>query len=432
MVNAFAALAATAALAIAGAAVAQSSAPRAPSEVMQTVTADVIISDARHRGPDGMYPEPAAVRAKSDYPGRICMAAIERFADPAAPSGWKIETLLLEAAGARLDQPLETQRQLIARWWAATDLGCAYLSRQERAVLPMMLGTDMESYRIVDRIVLKYALPLNDVASDGRTVLDVLAERYDELPADQRKNTTKRIYGTLRRFGAKHRMELEREGTIPDAPQLMAAWVARLTAAADGGDAGAALQLARNFQRHPHLTPDLAKSTAWLAKAEALAVANRDGPILGALGDSYLDALRDVQHTPSMAQRAPFTGKRERAVQLLELALTAKYPPESRALEEAQADLGYAYYIGFGTPQNWDRALTLLMPLTNDVFAQHRVGQMLLERGRRAEAIRHLRTVAFSSMHSLPFQGTTVGQWLQTQPEGLCGPGPVDIVYDGC
>jgi hypothetical protein len=413
---------------------AQSAPPSAPSEVMKTKTADVVISPNRYRGRDLAYPQAASLKPADPRAAQLCNDASDSLRDPAAPTGWSVETHLLQAAGSSPSEPLETQRAKIARWWSGANLECSLLGSFEKNFLQMLIKPSIDGYRIVDRIVLKYQLPLNDVTSDGRTVLDVVADKIDEAPADVSWGSSyTRIYGTLRRFGARHRKELEADGTLPTPQVLMQRRIAGLTAKANAGDASAAYSLAWDYTRGGYVTPDLAQATRWLDRAEALALQTRNGPVLAAMGQAYLDPPTDPK-AGLKPQPAPFSGRRDRAVRVLEAAATANYTPEQAIWDQAFAKfyLGYAYYMGLGTAQNWDRALQILAPLDSDASAQVFSAEILLSRGRRAEAIEHLRNVAFSSQGNAPFKGSTVGGWLRAQPEGLCGRDSTGYVHTGC
>lgn len=406
---------------------------RAQSEVMKTVTADVVISEMRYRGADRLYPAPPFWRRRGPPPRppigtQLCNAAKERFPDTAAPSGWQVESMILKASGATATEPLESQRAKIARWWKSTDLTCDLLGRSEGNFLPMFIEPDIAGYRIVDKIILKYALPLNDIQpKDGRTLLDYIADSIDEQIArgpSSRIFGLTRIYGTLRRFGARHRKELEQQGLVPTPAALMLQNISAWQAAANKGDADAGLQLVEVYARGRHHPQDVQLAAKWLEIAEANAIKSRSGYVLGILGDAYSDVFRD-ERGPAMPPPAapPYAGKRDRAARVLEAAMNADFPGDDSNFwkNSAQFDLGYVYYMGIGTPKNPQRALHILAPLTGDASAQIWTAEILLAQGERERALRHLRNVAFSSQGNSSFMGTTVSEWLKRQPEGICG-----------
>lgn len=395
-----------------------------PSEVMKTKTAEVVVSDVRYRGADRNYPKPVdwgspPYRAANEVGGRLCNAASDMLRDPSVPTGWQIERILWDAAGV-LPTDGEPERQAKVRRWAAASFArwdCDLLGSYATTPLQMMIKPGFDGYRLVDRIIARYGLPLNTVSPrDGRTVLDWTAEQIEQAPKDLSwRDQYTRVYGTLRRLGAKHRKELEAEGAIPLPAALMRQRLAEYATAAQKGDVWAMRQLAEAYSTGGYAPKDLAAAETWLARTEARALEVRNGTILGGLGEMYLDVRGGAQ--------PPYAGKRDRAVRLLIAAQTAQYYGIFAPMDKdnAQYALGRAYYDGLGVAQDRAKALALFRPLTGLPGAQVLAAEMLLQQGRRPEALGHLREVAFSSQHATPFRGTTVAEWLKRQPEGLCG-----------
>jgi hypothetical protein len=388
-----------------------------PSEIRKTETKSVVISDVRYRGPDPHFPKPHDFEKEGvGYTrdgARLCSVAHDMEEDASAPTGLKMEAIIIKAAGidsARDDEA--TVKRKAAAWLARENgrnacTGVHALFKGDASWMQAMIHPNMSGYRIVDRIILRYGLPLNDVAiRDGRTILDFLADRID---AGQSVDQHKRIYGTLRRLGARHRKELELAGELASSSQRKAANDAALLELAEAGDAKAMWALTHLYAGQGAT----AKAGQWLQKSISAAKAGGDSIVMSEIGVRLVDA--DHQAKP------PFSGRRAEGVALLEAASKFNNPKETFGLMgDRSYALGWAYLTGQGVPANESVALRHLV--NSGAVGIRLAAGYLLDRGRRAEAIAYLRTIRGPEWHWAFREGKTFDEWLKAQPEGICGP----------
>ena len=279
-----------------------------PSEIRKTDTRTVVVSDVRYRGPDRDFPKPHDFEKEgvgfTNDGARLCSAAHDMEEDASAPTGWKMEAIIIKAAGidsARDDEA--TIKRKTAAWLAKERgrngcTGIHALFKGDASWMQAMIQPTMDGYRVVDRIIVRYGLPLNDVAlRDGRTVLDFVADKIDE---GQNVDRYKRIYGTLRRLGALHRKELEASGALASSSQRKARLDAEMEAT--GGNLAAMWALTNRYAEQG----DAAKAAQWLQKSISTARAGSDSIIMTEIGLRLVD-------TEGKA-KAPFAGRRAEAI----------------------------------------------------------------------------------------------------------------------
>ena len=387
-----------------------------PSEIRKTDTRTVVVSDVRYRGPDRDFPKPHDFEKEgvgfTNDGARLCSAAHDMEEDASAPTGWKMEAIIIKAAGidsARDDEA--TIKRKTAAWLAKERgrngcTGIHALFKGDASWMQAMIQPTMDGYRVVDRIIVRYGLPLNDVAlRDGRTVLDFVADKIDEA---QNVDRYKRIYGTLRRLGALHRKELEASGALASSSQRKARLDAEMEASATGGNLAAMWALTNRYAEQG----DAAKAAQWLQKSISTARAGSDSIIMTEIGLRLVD-------TEGKA-KAPFAGRRAEGVALLETARKLNNPKETFGMiGDREYALGWAYLKGQGAGLN--EALGLEHLDTGDGASVRLAAGYLLDRGRRAEAIARIRSLRGPEWHWAFREGKTFDQWLSAQPEGICG-----------
>jgi hypothetical protein len=388
-----------------------------PSEVRKTDTKAVVVSDVRYRGIDREYPKPYDFEqlgvGYTEEGARLCNAAKDLLSDASVPTGWQMESIIIKGAGIDIARDDEATRKRKAAAWAAKQAGrnaCtglhALFSGGGASWMEEMIQPSFDGYYIVDRIILRYGLPLNDVAlRDGRTVLDYVADRIDEGQAAERYT---RIYGTLRRFGAKHRKELEMAGALPTSAQRRAQLDADLAKSAAAGNAGAMWALANRYAEQGAAD----KSAQWLQKSMPAVRSSGNSILMTEVGLRLVD-------TEDKA-RPPFAGHRAEGVAMLEAAQKYENPKETFGMmDERSYALGWAYLKGKGVPANESVALKHLAQ--RDAQSARLAAGYLLDRGRRAEAIAYLRAVRGNEMGWAFRDGKNIEDWLIAQPEGACG-----------
>ena len=396
-------------------AVAQAAA-RPPSEVMKTDPKTVVISEVRYRGPARDFPRPHDFEQEGvGYTGdgaRLCNAAKDLQTDASAPTGWQMEAIIIKASGIDPARDDDATIKRKAGAWLAKEGGrnaCTGIHATfsgNASWMQAMLQPSFDGYRIVDRIILRYGLPLNDVAArDGRTPLDYLADKIDE---GQGADRYRRIYGTLRRFGAMHRKELEAAGTLASPSQRRTQLDADLVKSSDAGDLKSMWALTNRYAEQG----DAAKATHWLQRSLAAAKTSGDSITMTYIGLRLVD--------PDNRAKPPFTGRRAEGVALLEAALKYENPKETFGMMgERSYALGWAYLKGQGVPAN--EVLGLKYLTNRDATSVRLAAGYLLDRGRRAEAIAYLRAVRGNEFGWAFRDGKNIEQWLEAQPEGVCG-----------
>lgn len=395
-------------------AVAQATA-RPPSEVMKTDPKTVVVSDVRYRGPDRNFPKPHDFEQEGvGYTrdgARLCSAARDLEADASAPTGWKMEAIIIKAAGIGPGDDDATIQRKTAAWLAREGgrnacTGIHDLFSGDASWMHAMIKPSFDGYRIVDRIILRYGLPLNDLSlRDGRTILDFVADKLDE---GNNADRYRRIYGTLRRHGARHRKELELAGTLASSSQRKGQLDADMLKSAEAGDLKAMWALA-NHHAGQGAAP---QASQWLQKAISTARSKGDSIVMTEIGLRLVD-------TEGKAQ-APFAGRGAEGVALLEAALKYQNPKETFGLmDDRRYALGWAYLKGQGAAANEAVALEHLAWAAAN--GKRMAAGYLLDRGRRAEAISYLRAVRGPEFDWAFRDGKTIEEWLKAQPEGLCG-----------
>jgi hypothetical protein len=395
-------------------------APASTSEVIKTDPKTVVVSDVRHRGEDRSYPrpwnfeEPGVISTEVGM--RLCGAAADLEEDKTMPTGWKVEALIVAAAGIDLarDDDATIKRKTAA--WLATEGGrnaCgsihALFGGGHSSWMQAMIRPSYEGFRMVDKVILRYGLPLNDVSvRDGRTILDYVADEIDRAQPAQVGRLT-RIYGTLRRFGARHRKELELAGTIALPAQRAAQLRAEMARSAEAGNAGAMWALTNLYAAEGAG----AQAAQWLERTLARSKATGDSILMSQIGL----ALVDVEGKAG----PPFRARRAEGVALLEAAQRYNNPKENIGLmDDRSFALGWAYLEGQGVPRNEAAGLKYLA--SSSAKSARHAALYLLQRGRRLEAIKYLRGIRGPGFHWAFVDGKTIDQWLAAQPEGICGP----------
>lgn len=389
------------------------------SEVRKTETKSVEISDVRYKGADSSYPKPRNFEEQGvghTYDGaRLCNAAHDLLADESMPTKLLMESIIVKAAGIDLARDNEDAVKRKATAWLAGENGRSacppmhILRTGNASWMQAMIQPSFDGYRIVDQIILRYGLPLNDVAAaDGRTILDYIADKIDTI-SDARSDRYRRIYGTLRRFGAKHRKELEIAGEVLPPKLLLAKYEGDLVKQAESGDLKSMWALTNDYAS----TGSAAKATEWLEKTLSAARSGGDVTMITQIG------LRFVDVQESGVQ--PFSGRRAEGIALLEWARQADNRNTTFGLmDDRDFALGWAYLNGKGVRANEPLGLKLLSDGRNPSGLRLAAGY-LLDRGRRAEAIAYLRSVRGPGGHWAFRDGKTIVEWLEAQPEGLCG-----------
>lgn len=391
-------------------------AAKPPSEVMKTDPKTVVISDVRHRGPDRHFPRPHNFEQEgvgyTDDGARLCIAAKDMLKDASAPTGWQVEAIIIKAAGIDVARDDDATIKRKAGAWIAREGGrnaCTDIHHTFSANaswMQAMIQPSFDGYRLVDRVILRYGLPLNDVAvRDGRTALDFLADKIDEGHGADRY---RRIYGTLRRFGAKHRKELEVEGALASPSQRRGQLDADLAKSSEAGDLKAMWALTNRYAEQG----ETAKASQWLQRSLAAAKASGDSITMTQIGLRLVD--------PDNKAKPPFTGRRAEGVALLEAALRFENPKETFGMMgDRSYALGWAHLKGQGVPANESLGLKYLT--NRDAHSVKLAAGYLLDRGRRAEAIAYLRAVRGNEFGWAFRDGKNIEEWLQAQPEGVCG-----------
>lgn len=390
-----------------------------PDEIRKTDTKSVVISDVRYRGPDRNYPRPHNFNERgvgyTDDGARLCSAANDMIEDETAPTGWQMEAIIIKAAGIDVARDDEATIKRKTKAWLAREDGrnaCTdvhYAFQGDASWMQAMIKPSFDGYDIVDEIILHYGLPLNDVAMrDGRTILDFIADKIDEGQGSS-ANNYKRIYGTLKRFGAKHRKELELAGALAAPSALQSQTRTGLVATAEAGDLKAMWALTQQYAEEGATE----KAAQWLGRSLSSAKASGDSIIMTEIGLRLVD--------PEGKAKAPFTGRRAEGVALLEAASKYNNPKETFGMMDDRGyALGWAYLKGQGVPTNEALALKHLSA-GRAVHGLRLAAQYLLHHGRRAEGIAYLRAVRGPGWQWKFTEGQTIEEWLRGQPEGICG-----------
>lgn len=389
-----------------------------PSEIRKTDTKTVVVSDVRYRGPDNKYPKPHNFEQSgvgyTEDGARLCNAAHDMLVDNSAPTGWQMEAIILKGAGIDIARDDEATIKRKAKAWVDKERGrnaCTQthaLFSGNASWMEAMIHPNFDGYHIVDKIIVRYGLPLNDVAvRDGRTVLDFVADQMDAV-TDGRQNSYKRIYGTLRRLGARHRKELELDGTLASPSQQSDRFESELAKSAQAGDLNAMWTLAKQSAQQGATS----EASQWLQRSVNAAKAAGDSIIMTEIGLRLVD--------PENKAKAPFTGQRAEGVALLEAARKFQNPNETFGLiGDREYALGWAYLLGKGVPRN--EAVGLEYLASRDAVSIRLAAGYLLDNGRRAEAIARLRAIRGPEGHYAFRDGKSIVEWLKAQPEGLCG-----------
>ncbi len=242
---------------------------------------------------------------------------------------------------------------------------------------------------------LYFKLPrFNDVGFEdgGRTLLDAVADQYQKSvysKDDSYKGELANYYDRLRSQGAKHRFELEKEGTVSTDREMYKKYLPAYINAADNRDISALSSLARDYIKGIYVSENKDTARKLLDKAVQIAFKDKNYWALGFLGSDYDKDLNDPETAFNIYKRMADEGDDNGRVR------TANF-----------------LFSGYGTEKNVDKALIYYMLAKKERVAQAMIGRILIDRGQKEEGAKWLRWISQTGDMQMPVgNGYTVTEF---------------------
>ncbi|MBD9467695.1 hypothetical protein [Pseudoxanthomonas sp. PXM01] len=334
------------------------------------------------------------------------------------------EAVLDKAAGVdrRLDNSVAAARKIRAFWVAN-----AHRMECHEPFVGQLNAFKYALYKRHDSLILRaveeWRLPapaFNVIdATDGRTLLDFIADLHARRGGQSGQEGLRMAYRYLYRAGARTRAELEASGVLPRAAELQARILPLWRERAEAGDSGAMFHLSHVYRRGVHIAADRGEADRWWDRAGKLAIERRDGATLASIGTTYYPGMYSKPH-PNDIPADP--------------AKALLWIKRAQALDHRDGNLwmGRTFLDGVGNPRDPRAAIPYLE-------RAHEQGDF--SAAVKWLAVAHIRlnegSKAAYYLRSLPpisdVEGLLAEEWFDRLNVDFCGPraGLPEIVCDG-